>query len=127
MNNNSNNNISVLYKYPCNSFQTTQPYIIRKIGQRWGTDGESHNFVEHIVSNLVNSVTTIAARTLADEIRITAWEASPRGIQWAATQAALQLFNPRKETKLIRGSILIVNGSESSIERLQDMCKTKAD
>ena len=89
---------------------TTQPYIIRKIGQRWGTDGESHNFVEHIVSNLVNSVTTIAARTLADEIRITAWEASPRGIQWAATQAALQLFNPRKETRVwnplsIQGSL----------------------
>ena len=89
---------------------TTQPYILRKIGERWGNDGDSHNFVDHIVSNLVNSVTTAAARTVADEIRISAWEGSPRGIQWVATQAALQAFNPRKETRIwnpasIQGSL----------------------
>jgi len=31
--------------------------------------------------------------------------------------------NPRKNTKISKGDILIANGSESSLERLKDMCK----
>ena len=33
------------------------------------------------------------------------------------------ICNPRKNTKLTKGDVLIVNGSESSLERIAEMCK----
>jgi len=72
-----------------------QPYIIKKIGDKWGIDG-----MGGIDAGVVRGgLNTAIARTISDELRIAKFILTPKGIIFGIKQAIFQRFNTKAETR----------------------------
>ena len=91
-----------------------QPFVIRPIGNTWGLDnpegdgffadvGGFLNEIDSAAGDIVRGApgfTGLVSRTLHDAFRLGKFMLTPKGIFFLAKQAALQLLNPREETRI---------------------------
>ena len=77
-------------------FGFDQPFMLKDIGDKWGPNVESTLDEGLVRGGIVTSV----ARGIADGLRLSKFILTPKGILFAAKQAAFQLLNPRTETRV---------------------------
>tara|TARA_Y100001963_G_scaffold71133_1_gene98940 strand:- start:3817 stop:7839 length:4023 start_codon:yes stop_codon:yes gene_type:complete len=105
------------YNIPARDDSTTgfdQPFIIRPIGNTWGFDrpnGEGFfskvggflNEIDSAVGDVTRGApgfTGLISRTLHDAVRLGKFALTPKGVFFVAKQYAMQLLNPRPETRV---------------------------
>lgn len=77
-------------------FGFDQPFMLKDIGDKWGPNVDSTLDEGLVRGGIVTSV----SRGIADGLRLSKFILTPKGILFAAKQAAFQLLNPRTETRV---------------------------
>ncbi len=73
-----------------------QPFVTKKIGDRWGIN----DLGDADLGIIRGGLNTAIARTVADEIRLSKFILTTKGIVFGIKQLALQSFNTKAETRI---------------------------
>ncbi len=76
-----------------------EPFIVRKIGQKWGVDFDRNNdsWISKALDASFGGILTKIHRVGVDALRIGKLILNPRGLMWMIKQQGLHLTNPKTE------------------------------